>query len=429
MNRNSALALVLGLFGAALFAADWPQWQGPTRDNISRDTGLLQEWPKEGPKLLWTFKELGHGYSGPAVVGDRLYILGTRGDSEYLFALDVGKGTKLWEVKLGPTYTFKGNQWGVGPRSTASVADNLVYALGGSGDLVCVTTAGQEKWRKSMPKDLGGLVNPIGGGPKPPEGFAWGWCWSPLVDGDKFICYPGGPNGALAALDRQTGNVLWRSKDVKVQCSYSSPIVGEVAGVRQYIFASNEGLHGVDAKDGKRLWFWQKKPTYNDYLVPAPILHGDAVYISVGPKPGCDLIKLTAQNGKFTVKKVYFNRIMKNALGGVVLLKGHVYGYSASRGWTCQNFKTGKEVWSDKTLDSGSLVYADNRLYCYTEEDGIVALAEASPKGWSEKGRFTIPQQGKKAVSGKHWTRPVVANGRLYLRDQELLFCYDIKKK
>jgi outer membrane protein assembly factor BamB len=429
MNRKSALALALGLFGVSLFAADWPQWQGPTRDNLSKEKGLLPEWPKDGPKLLWTCKTLGHGYSGPAVVGDRIYILGTQGGSEYLFALD-NKGTQLWQVKLGPTYTFKGNQWGVGPRSTASVAGDLVYALGGSGDLVCATTNGKEKWRKSMPNDLGGEVNPIGGGPKPPKGFAWGWCWSPLVDGDQLICYPGGPKGALAALDRQTGNLLWRSKDVKVQCSYSSPIVGEVGGVRQYIFVSNEGLHGVDAKDGKSLWNWKKTfPKYGDYVVPTPVLHGDSVYISVGPVPGCDLVKLTEQNGKFTAKKVYGSKIMKNALGGVVLLDGHVYGHSYNRGWLCQDIKTGKEVWADKTLDGGSLVSADGRLYCYTEEDGIVALVEATPQGWKEKGRFTIPQQGNKAVSGKHWTRPVVANGRLYLRDQELLFCYDVKGK
>ena len=293
---------------------------------------------------------------------------------------------------------------------------------------MCATTAGKEKWRKSMPNDLSGYVNPIGGGPKPPEGYAWGYCWSPLVDGDKLICYPGGPKGALAALACASGKVLWRSKDFKVQCSYSSPLAADIGGVHQYIVASNEGLAGVAATDGKLLWTWLKRPKYNDYVVPTPWYRATSCTSASAPIPAAILIELTAAGGKFTAKKVYGNKFMKNALGGVVLLDGCVYGYSAGRGWMCQDFKKGKQVWASKRFGSGSLVCADGRLYCYGEEEGVVVLAGASPKGWKEHGRFTIPQQGDKAPSGKHWTRPVVANGRLYLRDQELLFCYDVKK-
>src|SRR5262245_35110146 len=226
-------------------AADWPQWQGPNRDNVSPEKGLLKEWPRGGPPLAWTFKDGGAGYSSSAVVGHRLCTMGARGEDEYLLALDAKSGKELWKLKVGSSFTFRGNQWGAGPRSTPAVAGDHVYALGGFGDLVCADTGGKEVWRKSMAKDLQGEVNPIGGGP---EKLGWGNCWSPLVDGDRLICFPGGPKGAVAALDRKTGNLVWRSEKLTHQASYSSPVVAEVDGVRQYVVLFNEGMAGVAAK-------------------------------------------------------------------------------------------------------------------------------------------------------------------------------------
>lgn len=426
-----ASALLLGLGLTHAHAADWPQFQGPDRSNVSKETGLLKQWPAKGPALVWTFTDAGVGYSSPSIVGDRLYMTGAREDESFLYALDVANGKEVWKTKLGKRFTFKGNQWGDGPRAAPTVADGLIYALDGGGELLCAQASdGKEVWRKFLPVDLKAEVNKIGGGP---DKLGWGFCAAPLVDGDLVILNAGGPEGTLAALNRKTGAVVWRSKDLTDQASYSSPVVAEVNGVRQYIVLLYRGVAGVAAKDGSLLWFYDKKPAYSDVLIPAPIYHDGHVYVSNGlGGAGCDLIKVTAAGGKFKATRVYANKNMKSNTGGIGLLDGHVYGYSDRRGWICQSWMGGEIKWGEKNAlrGGGSLTVADGMLYCYGEDDGEVVLAEASPKGWAEKGRFTIPQHTRfKAPSGRDWTYPVVANGKLYLRDQELLFCYDVKAK
>jgi outer membrane protein assembly factor BamB len=441
MNARVLLVLAAGLCAPALAARadDWPQWRGPDRSGVSKETGLLETWPKGGPKLLWTYRDAGLGYSHPAVVGDRLYLTGGRGDSEYLFALGVKDGKEIWSAKLGPLFTFQGNAWGDGPRSAPSVDGELVYALGGFGAFVCVRAGdGHEVWRKDLPKDLQAEVNPIGGGP---ENLGWGYTWSPLVDGDQVICVPGGPEGLLAALDKKTGKVLWRSGQVKEKAPYSSPMVATVGGVRHYVQMTYKGAVGVAAKDGKLLWSYQRKPGYKDVLIPTPLVHDNFVFLTQGmglPAVGCDLIRLTpGDSGEVKVAKVYQNKELADVLGGVVLVGGHVYGSSGGlvnsprMRWVCLDFQTGKVAWSDdQDLDEpGSVIAADGHLYCYGQETGTAVLLEASPEKWTEKGRFEIPEKTKhQAPSGKVWTHPVIANGRLYLRDQELLFCYNIKE-
>jgi len=435
------VVLVLPILGA-----DWPQWRGPNRDGVSKEIGLLKTWPKDGPKLAWSYKKAGAGYSCPAIVGDRLYTMGARDGDEYLFCLDIKDPkavAELWAVKLGPTFTFKSNIWGEGPRATPTVDKGLVYGLGGQGELVCVDASGGAlKWRKSMLKELNGQVNPIGGGPGDGEPdqpqLGWGYTWSPLVDGDRLICTPGGPDGTVAALDKKSGNVLWRSKDLKEQCAYASPIHAEVGGIRHYVIQTYKGPYGVSTS-GAVLWHYPRP--YKDVLIPTPLFHDGYVYVTSGhgSGPGCDLVKLTAADGKITAKKVYSNDEMTNQQGGVVLFGSHVFGHSHPGGWTCQDFLKGTVLWSEReALGPGSIVAADGCLYCFGDEyqprsdEGTVVLLEASPKDWTEKGRFALPEKSaflKKPShkNSKRWTPPVIANGKLYLRDQELIFCYDIK--
>lgn len=428
-------AALIGLGLMTLPAADWPQFRGPLRDGVSRETDLLKSWPASGPKLAWTYTGAGVGYSGPAVVGDRLYMCGGRGPDEFVFVLDLktaanGNVREFWSTKIGPLFQWKGNNWNAGPNATPTVDGELVYALGGQGELLCVETAtGKERWRKNLPRELGGEVNPIGGGAEDPTPLGWGNASAPLVDGDRLICVPGGKQGLMAALDKKTGKVLWQSKEVTDQASYSSPLAVEVGGIRQYLQVINSGIVGIAADSGKLLWRYKRDPAYDDVVIATPIFHDNHVFATVGFQQGCDLIKLIPKGGGIEVEKIFSNKTMDNRDGGVVLMSDHLYAYSENRGWVCQEFKTGKVVWSEKRkLGRGSVTGVPGHLICTTEKEDVVALIEATPKGWSEKGRLQLPRASRlRKPSGGLWTHPVVANGKLYVRDQELLFCYELR--
>jgi outer membrane protein assembly factor BamB len=389
----------------------WPHWRGPDRTGVSSETGLLQSWPKEGPKRLWLYRDAGIGYSSFSVVGDRLYTLGARGDKEYIIAVDVTKGKDVWVKEIGAILT---NGWGDGPRGTPTVDGSRVYAMGGVGNLVCVNAAdGEVIWNKTM-GDLGGSAP------------GWGFTESVLVDGNLVVCTPGGPQGAIAALNKKTGEVVWQSKEFTSGAQYPSIIPADNHGVHQYIQLTMESLVGIGAADGKLLW--KVDFAGSTAVIPTPIFRDGAAYATSGYGAGCKLIQLDAEQKP---TEIYVNKKMKNHHGGVVLLGDHLYGYSDGVGWACQDFKSGELLWNDKTqLSKGSLTCADGRLYCLEEKSGIVGLLEASPKGYKEHGRFTLdPLTTLRKPSWGIWAHPVVADGKLYLRDQELLFCYDVKAK
>jgi len=421
---------LLAWAGGSARADDWPQYRGPNRDDVSAEKGLLPQWPEKGPPLLWTYADAGIGYSGPAVVGDRYYTIGGRGDTEFLIALDLdkvkdGAPAQAWAAKVGPLFDWQGNQWSAGPSATPTVDGDLVFALGGNGDLVCVAApTGKERWRLNLPSQLAAEVNPIGGGPKK---LGWGFTASPLVDGDRLICLPGGPKGTVAALDKRTGRVLWRSAGLAEQASYASPIPAEIEGVRQYLVLTNEGLRGVSAADGRVLWKHDRR--FNTEVVNSPILRGPLVFITVGAGRGCDLVRVKRSGNAFAAEEVYTNRNMANHHGNVVLLDGHVYGASEGKGWVCQNLETGELAWAERSkVPGGSTTYADGRFYCFGERDGAVALLEASSRACTVLGRFALPKSSAlRKPKGLIWTPPVVAGGRLFLRDQELVFCYDVR--
>ena len=390
-------------------AADWPQWRGPNRSDVSTETGLLKEWPAGRPSRLWLFNKAGNGYSGPAIAGEKLFTLGTRDRAEVLIALNAISGEELWTARVGPILE---NGWGDGPRGTPTVDGERVYALSGQGNLICAGVSdGKVLWQQSM-QDLGG---------KTP---GWGYTESVLVNDDKVICTPGGSKGALAALDTKTGKLIWQTKEFTDGAQYASMVPADHNGTGQYVQLTMQNVVGVAAKDGKLLW---RSPfPGRTAVIPTPIIQDGHVYVTAGYGAGCKLVKLGADN---QVSDVYANQVMKNHHGGVVLVGDYLYGYSDGAGWLCQDFKTGKEVWSErKALGKGALSCADGMLYCLEENSGIVALVEASPKGWKERGRFKLePQTTIRNPQGRIWTHPVVANGKLYLRDQDLIFCYDVK--
>lgn len=411
LRRIGILASIV-LLPAGTQGADWPEWRGPSRTDVSAEKGLLSSWPEGGPKQLWTFTSAGSGYSGFSVVDGKLFTMGTRGDKEILMALDAVKGIELWTAPLGPILD---NGWGNGPRGTPTVHEGYLYALGGRGNLVCLkASGGSQVWERSM-QSLGG---------KTP---GWGYTESPLVDGDKVLCTPGGRNGAIAALNKKTGEVIWQSKDFTDGAQYSSLIIAEHDGVRQYVQLTMEHVVGVAAKDGSVVWIspWPGRTA----VIPTPIYHDGQVYVTSGYGAGCKLLKLGAGKEPALVYPRDQMKVMKNHHGGVVKVGDHLYGYSDGAGWVCQEFKTGKMVWSEENrLGKGALSAADGKLYCLDEREGTVVLVEASPGGWKEHGRFKLSPLSKiRSRQGGIWTHPVVSNGRLYLRDQDIIFCYDIK--
>ncbi len=408
----SCTILLLSFASLALAATgDWPQFRGPNRDGISPETGLLQDLPAGGPPLVWKTTGLGVGYSTVSVVGSHIYTVGEDKETSSVIALDAADGKKLWATKLG-----KAGAPGVpafeGPRATPTVEGDLLVAVGQWGEMACLDAAqGKELWRKDYLKDFGG---------KRPN---WGYAESPLVDGDKVVVTPGGAEGSIVALDKKSGNLLWRSKGFTDPPHYSSLIVAEIGGVRQYVQLTAESVVGVAAADGKVLWRAERKG--RTAVIPTPISSDSYVYVTSGYGVGCNLFKVTESGGKFTFEEVYANKVMDNKHGGVIKLGDYVYGHADAKGWACQDFKTGASKWVYSSLAKGSIVYADGRFYLRAEDKGTVVLIEASPNGFKEHGRFEQPDRSDK----KAWPYPVIAHGKLYLRDWDTLLCYDVKAK
>jgi len=411
--RVIAAGLVPTLLAAGSAAAgDWPQWRGPNRDGLCPETGLLKEWPPGGPPLLWKAAGLGSGFSGVALAGSRLYTLGERPEGNHVLALNRADGKLLWSTRLGKAGA---PGWGgfAGPRATPTVDGNLVFALGQYGEVLCVNAAdGKQLWSRHLVNDFGGSL---------PE---WGFSESPLVDGEQVLFTPGGARGTLVALNKKTGAVIWQSKEWTDDAHYSSIILAEIGGVRQYVQLTDKSVAGVAPKDGKVLWRAIRKGA--TAVIPTPIHADDRVYVTSGYNIGCNLFKVVRE-GEFTATQVYANKVMVNHHGGVVKVGANLYGYSEGKGWTCQNFATGEARWQEKNkLGKGSILYADGCLYCREEaEKGAVALLEATPAGYVEKSRFTPPDRSGK----KSWPHPVIADGRLYLRDQDVLLCYNVKAR
>jgi outer membrane protein assembly factor BamB len=419
--RVSSLVVIAAACSSFAVAADWPQFRGPNRDGLSPDKNLLKQWPEDGPALAWKSEFVGLGMASIAVVGDRLYTTGddNAAKSSFIYALDRGSGKVLWKAKLGKV----GGNTADGTRGTPTVDGDRVYAIGQHGDLVCVEAAsGKELWRKDFRKDFKGDVG------------GWQYCESPLVDGDRLICTPGGQKtGALVALDKKTGALVWES-NFGEKAGYSSPVVAEVGGVRQYVTLLSEGIAAVSAKDGKLLWRYGEKDQQhfagNTANIPTPVVVGDHVYCAAGYGRGAGLVKLVADGGDVKAEEVYFKRNLSNKHGGVVIVGDYAYSdQDEGGGPQCVEWKTGKVMWkkTERIKGSGSaaITYADGRLYVHYA-NGYVALVEAGPdvKAYAEKGTFKLP-------NGDHnsWSHPVVIDGKLYVREKETVWCYDISAK
>ena len=410
--RRALSTLIIGLifFGAGVSTkneapGEWPQWRGPNRDGVSLETGLLKEWPPAGPPQVWKTQGLGNGYSTVAVSQGRLYTLGVRGNQEFIMAIDVKDGKTLWAQIHGSRFS---NDRGDGPRSTPTVEGNFLYALGGNGDLSCLElNGGKTVWTMNILQKFES------------SNTHWGISESPLIVGDRLLVTPGGKNASIVALNKKDGSVVWKSQSDRP--GYSSGVYTELGGVPEAIFFTESRAVGIDVRDGALLWEYSKASNRTANCA-TPIVSGNYVFLSSDYGTGCALLALVPSEGKITAREVYFNQEMKNHHSSSVLVDGILYGFSSAI-LTAMRLNDGHVFWKDRSVGKGSLTYADGHLYCFSEK-GVVGLVEAKPEAYKEKGQFSIPQENLPT-----WSHPVVAGGRLYLRDQDTLYAYDIREK
>lgn len=400
---------------ASASAIDWTQWRGPKQDGVSPEKGLLQQWPKEGPRLVWKAKGFGIGHATVVTSGKTIISAGDKGGQGHVVAVSAADGKQLWTAPLGKAGA---PGWGgfEGTRSTPTIdaAARLVFAVGQYGEIVALKLEdGKEVWRKNLVSDFSGPL---------PE---WGYSQSPVLDGDKVIFTPGGDKGSVIALESKTGKEIWRSTEFKDAAHYPPALVATIDGVKQYIQLSEKNLASLDPGTGKALWITARPGKVA--VIPTPIVFGNLVYTTSGYGVGCSCFEVRKQGDKWSVKELYANKTLDNHHGGVIRLGANVYGHADSKGWTCQDIATGKALWQDKSFRKGAICHADNRFIIRSEEGaGSVALIEASPNGYKELGRFDPPDRSEVKNT---WAHPVVSEGKLYIRDQDTLLCYDISAK
>ncbi|MCY2983571.1 MAG: PQQ-binding-like beta-propeller repeat protein [Planctomycetota bacterium] len=412
--------------GQAFTSADdnWAQWRGPNRDGIAAPQALLNKWPSDGPKVAWSFSNAGTGYSSVSVEGNRLYTLGKRGDKNQLICLDTNSGSELWAASMGRAASGKdySTGWGDGPRSTAAVEGDFVYALTDLGDLGCFQkTDGKQIWSVNLVSDFGGGI------PK------WGYSESVLIDGDRLVVTPGGAN-FLIGLDKRTGKKIWES-DFSAGAQYVSVMKHTFSGVPVYLTAFDQGLVGIHCETGKLL-FKNAATGNGTAVIPTPIVSDDLVYHSSAYKAGNAAVKISVKDGLLSAEQIYHQpkESMENHHGGYVLREGAIIGFSkALRGvWMAQDLKTGNVLWSKKLGESksGSIALADGLVYCYDDQQGICYLAKATRTGLEEISRVKLPEQtATDRKQGAIWAHPVIANQKLFIRDQEKIFAFDIAQK
>ena len=409
--RKSRLTAIVGVVIVATVSLraqsfDWPQWGGPDRNGVSKETGLLKQWPRSGPTVAWSASMLGAGYGSVAVARDHVFVQGMRNRQSVVTSLNRANGAMGWVRIIGAAVE---NDRGSGPRGTPSIDSDRLYALTENGDLACLRVAdGTVVWQRNILKEFGG------------HNIGWLISESPLVDGSLVIVTPGGRGAGMVALDKMTGKTVWTSKELSDEAGYASPIVADVQGVRTIMTLTSDAAVGVRASDGKLMWRYT--PVANRTAnITTPVFADNKVFFSSAYGTGGALLGLRATGEEVKAQEIYFTREMQNHHGGVVLVGGYLYGFNNNI-LTCLEFASGKMMWRDRSVGKGAVSYADGNLYILSE-DNVVGLAEATPSGYREKGRFSIQDQGLPS-----WSHPVVSGGRLYIRNQGTLASYDVRQ-
>jgi len=391
------------------------QWRGTNRDGVYNENKLMKTWPENGPALLWSYEELGAGFAAPVITADKVLINGESNNADstsYLFAFDL-KGKLLWKTPNGKEYYGKGFSANYpGSRSTPTVVGDLVYSISGNGRLACYELAtGKEKWAANMVADLGGYEN------------EFSYAESPLIDGDNLFCMPGGVVNNVTALNRFTGKTIWTSKALGDTTSFCSPIMITLPSRKIFVTISRRNIFGLDAKSGELLWSQKiENFKYEGEHCTTPIFADGFLYYIVEEENGNGAVKLEiAPDGK-SIKEVLRNRNATNAMGGYIKLGDRLFTTTKKKKMICIDTNTGS-VADSLSGNKGSLIYADNRFYCYNET-GTMKLIKFENNKLAEVSKFKVDKGTK-----EHFSHPVIANGTLYIRHGKALMAYDIKEK
>ena len=388
-------------------STDWPQWRGPDRSGVSQEKGLLAQWPRTGPPRAWAAANLGNGFGSVAVRGDRVYVQGLKNRQSVVSSLNRETGALVWSTPIGPGGD---NDRGPGPRGTPTVEADRLYVLTETGDLASLRVAdGTIVWRRNILKDFRS------------RNISWLVSESPLIDGDHVIVSPGGQGASMVALDKLTGKTVWTTAELHDAAGYASAIAADVGGVRTLMTFTSEAGVGVRASDGKLMWR-NTQASNGTANIATPVYADGKVFYTSSYGAGGVLLNLSAAGGMVRGQEAYFTRNMQNHHGGVVVVGRHLYGFHNAV-LTCLEFATGQQVWRDRSVGKGSVTVADGHLYLLGE-DNVVGLAEASPAGYRETGRFAIADQGWPS-----WSHPVVSGGHLYIRNQQTLTSYDVRAR
>jgi outer membrane protein assembly factor BamB len=416
----ASFSLVAAAWAASVGQPDWPSFRGADRTGVSQETGLLEEWPEGGPPLVWETKGAGRGYASLAVAGDRIYTLGdapstAEDQDEYLLAFDRQSGQPLWKLKTGAAWKEGQPNWR-SSRSTPTADGDLVFAITPAGEIVCGESAtGTERWRKNLKQDFAGK-----------KGDGWGYSESVLIDGDRLICTPGGEYDTMVALDKHDGKLIWKTaRPGDRGAGHASIVPSTVGETRVYVQTTASGPLGVRASDGKLLWTYDIEPT--TAVIPTPIVRDDLVFFSAGYKRGGALLRQVAgADGEVSIEEIYpLKRDLANKHGGVVLVGDYLYGDQEDQGVLfCAELMTGDVKWKSRLAGRGSaaVAAADDRLYIHSA-DGLMSLVKATPDAFQLVGSFQVPGSGQRPS----WSHPVIVGGKLYLREQDQLLCYDIR--
>ncbi len=389
-------------------ASSWPRFHGPKGDNISTETGLLKEWPEQGPKLGFVAKGLGSGFASVTIAGGLIYTCGNVDGKTTITALDL-KGNILWQVANGAAWTGDSE----GTRGTPTIDGDRLYHESPLGEVVCLNAKNGEKvWNLNILKEFGS------------KNITWALAESLLIDGDRVICCPGGPNSAVLALDKMTGKTVWKSPSADGDLAgYGSPSLVECRGLRMILTMTSRAVIGVDADTGDLLFRFPHKTSYNVNALK-PIFHDGQVFVSTGYGAGSLMLKLNVNGNKVTAEKAWDTKALDNHHGGVLLLDGYLYGSSHRGSWVCLDWKSGKTMYQDRGVGKGSLTYAEGMLYTLSERSKM-GLVKATPEGHEPISEFKIPEGGE----GLSWAHPVVCGGRLYIRHGDFLYAYDVRAK